>query len=128
MKDLQVLQNKAARIVTNSPFRTNRNKFFDEIDWLTVRQQVHYHTLLTVYRIRQTQQPVYLASLLCRDNYFGKIIVPGFKLKIYRKSFVYRGVCNWNDLPPEIRNIANIGTFKKKIKMWIKKDVPIFLD
>ena len=52
MKDLQVLQNKAARIVTHSPLRVHREHMYDELDWLTVRQLVIYHTLLTVYRVR----------------------------------------------------------------------------
>ena len=36
--DLQVLQNKAAQIVTRSPPRAARNAMFDRLDWLTVNQ------------------------------------------------------------------------------------------
>ena len=42
--DLQVLQNKAADIVTRSPPRTARNTMFDQLDWLTVNQLIANHS------------------------------------------------------------------------------------
>ena len=76
LKSLQVLQNKVARIVTHSPIRAGRQTLFDQLGWLTVKQLILYHTLLTVYRVRNTQEPEYLASILRRENYYGKIIIP----------------------------------------------------
>ena len=94
IKDLQVLQNKAARIVTHSPLRASRQSMYDQLDWLTVKQLILYHTLLTVYRIRQAKEPEYLASILSNENHYGKIIIPNTRLTLYRKSFSYRGSCN----------------------------------
>ena len=71
VKDLQVLQNKAARIVNHSPLRERRDKMYDDLGWLTVKQLILYHTVLTVYRIRNTQEPEYLASILSRDTTSG---------------------------------------------------------
>ena len=51
LRDLQVLQNKAAQIVTHSPPRSVRNLMFDKLEWLTVNQLVVYRTLLAIYRI-----------------------------------------------------------------------------
>ena len=44
--DLQVIQNKLARIVTKSDYRRNRTEMFDEIMWVTVKQFTIYHTLM----------------------------------------------------------------------------------
>ena len=128
MKDLQILQNKAAQIVTHSPPRAIRDQMFDELDWLTVNQLVRYFTLLAVFRIRRTGEPEYLASSLCNDNRNGKIIVQNTNLTLLKKSFKLRGACNWNALPANIRNLNKMSPFKKELKVWIKKYVPRFLD
>ena len=128
IKDLQVLQNKAARIVTHSQLRTGRQKMFDELGWLSVKQLILYHTLLTVYRIRKSQEPEYLANILSRDNHYGKIIIPNINLSLYRKSFGFRGASNWNSLPESLRKMEQIGTFKRELKAWIKRETPRFLD
>ena len=68
IKSLQVLQNRAAQLVTNSPPRSNRVNMFNKLKWLTVYQLISYHTLLAVYKIRQSGEPEYLAEFLKRDN------------------------------------------------------------
>ena len=60
IKSLQILQNKAAQIVTHSPPRSVRSQLYDQLDWLTVNQLIRYHTLLTVFRIRTIGEPEYL--------------------------------------------------------------------
>ena len=101
---------------------------YDVLGWLTVNQLVHYHTLLAVYRIRQSGEPEYLAQSLCNDNINGHIIIRSTRLTLLQKSFKFRGACNWNDLPQSVRNIQRIGQFKKMIKAWIKEKIPRFLD
>ena len=128
IKDLQILQNKAARIVTHSQLRTSRDRMYDQLSWLTVRQLIMYHTLLTVYRIRATEEPEYLARILCYDSRLDKIVVPNPKLTLRQKSFTIRGACNWNSLPQYIRRLDTISSFKKEVKAWIKREVPRFLD
>ena len=124
IRDIQVLQNRAAQLVTHSPPRATRNPMYDELGWLTVNQLVRYHTLLAVYRIRQSGEPEYLASSLCNDNRNGKLIVQNTNLTLAKKSFKIRGACNWNALPANIRHLQEIGIFKKELKSWIKKNVP----
>ena len=68
LKDLQVLQNKIGRPVTKSIYDTRRYEIFEKLQWLTVKQQIVYHTVLTVHKIRQSDEPEFLASKLKRDN------------------------------------------------------------
>ena len=128
IKQLQVLQNRAAQLVTHSACRAPRVPMYDKLDWLTVTQLVRYHTVLTVYRIRMSREPEYLAASLCRDNRLGKIVVQNTRLSLAKKSFKIRGASNWNELPEEIRSEVKIGLFKKKLRTWIKANVPKFLD
>ena len=128
MKTLQVQQNRAARIVLNLPPRSNRKSMFEKLGWMTVQQLIAYHTLLSVFRIRQSKEPEYLARALTRDNNRGNIIVENSRLGLYKKSFVPRGATLWNNLPRELRNIVKVGCFKKKLRKWIEDNVQKFVD
>ena len=123
----QVLQNKAAQVVTRSPPRAHRDSMYDSLGWLTVNQLVVYHTALTVYRIRQSNEPEYLAEQLQFDNRNGRVIVPNIKLGLAQKSFCYRGADTWNMLPINIRKARKIGEFKAGLKKWVQNNVPRFL-
>ena len=125
---LQVMQNKAARIVTHSPLRTPRTELFSQLGWLTVNQLTYYHTALCTWRIRQSREPEYLASLLARDGITGKIQVSNTRLTLAKRSFCYRGSAEWNSLPENIRKASKISQFKVLVKKWILQNVPQFLD
>ena len=125
---LQVIQNKAAQVVTHSPPRTHRDTMYDKLQWLSVNQLITYHTILTVFKIRQSGEPEYLASFLGSENRAGRIIIPNTKLTLAKKSFVWRGSLNWNLLPDNIRNLKKIGQFKKGAKTWVLRNVQRFLD
>ena len=122
------MQNKAARLVTNSPIRTKRKELFAQLDWLTVNQLVFYHSALTTYRIRSSSEPEYLSNIMSRDSRSGRIIIPNTKLSLAMKSYCYRGASQWNSLPNSIRNIQKIGLFKSEVKTWIKTNVTQFVD
>ena len=120
---LQTLQNRAARIALNCPPRTNRDWMFDQLGWMTVRQLVAYHTLVTVFRVRYHNEPEYLASKLCRDSRQGRIMLGNSHLELHRKSFVYRGISLWNRLPRNLREMSGLEKFKLGIKSWIMESI-----
>ena len=96
---IQVQQNKAAQIALNCPPRTSRKLMFDSLDWLTVKQLIAYHTIITVYKIRNANVPEDLAEILKKENHNGHIVVKNTQLELYRCSFVFRGSVLWNNLP-----------------------------
>ena len=96
---------------------------FDEIKWMTVKQLTIYHTLMTIYRIRRSGEPEYLSSVLCNDNRNAKIIIPMSNLTLYRQSFIYRGIQNWNCLPEYLRSIKDYTAFKRSLRQWIHEEV-----
>ena len=57
IRDLQVLQNRAAQHVLRLPRRSSRKDMFDRLGWLSVQQLVYYHTIMAVYKMRQTGEP-----------------------------------------------------------------------
>ena len=50
---LQVLQTRAARLVTRNGWHTPTDKMLRQCGWLSVRQLVLYHSLILVFKIRQ---------------------------------------------------------------------------
>ena len=128
IESLQVMQNKAARLVTHSPLRAHRRDIFNRLGWLTVNQLIFFHSALTVYRIRKSREPEYLDYWLSRDNGRGNIVVDNTKLSLAKNSFCYRSSSQWNKIPTSIRNIPKIGLFKKNLKDWILVNIDQFVD
>ena len=63
LKDLQVLQNKAPQIATLSPPRVERSVLFYRLGWLTVDQLIFYHSVISIFKIRSSSEPEYLAEI-----------------------------------------------------------------
>ena len=127
VQELQVLQNRVAEIVLNLPLRSHRNMMYDKLEWMTVNQLVLYHSLIAVYRIRQTNEPEYLANFLKNDNFRGQIIVPFTNLTLCQRSFCYRAAENWNVVPYMIRSLQRLDSFKRELKKWVKIKIPRFV-
>ena len=110
----------------NLPPRSNRENMFNEIDWLTIRQLVAYHTLIAVYNIRKSRQPKYLYGLLSRENQYGNIVLGNPKIDLLRNSFVFQGGILWNKLPRDLRNENKIEKFKEDLKLWVRNYIKKF--
>ena len=128
LRDLQILQNRAAQIVTRSPPRAHRVTMYDHLKWLTVNQLIVYHSVITIFKIRKNSEPEYLASLFCQDTRNRRIFIPNWNLSLGQRSFRIRGSTNWNMLPLSVRTEPKIGTFKKLAKKWIMENVQKFQD
>ena len=127
IKAIQVLQNKAAQIVCHAPPRSKRAPLYDSVGWLTVNQLISYHTLISVFKIRRSGEPEYLARILTNDNINSRIIIPVTDLSLAMRSFTYRGAREWNQLPATLRNSSKISQYKMELKKWVLTNVPRFL-
>ena len=127
IEDLQVLQNRAAQFVLKLPSRSNREYMFNTLGWLTVNQLSVFHTILTVYNIRRTKEPEYLAEKLTRENVRGNIVVPHTGLTLLKNSFVFRGAELWNKVPHSVRALQNVKDFKKQLHNWVSENVDKFI-
>ena len=94
-----------------------------------MNQLVVYHRHVSVRRVRQTEQPEYLADILCKTSrqVRGGIIVQNHKLGLARKSFTIRGAEQWNKLPSSLRMEQKLSKFKQGLRSWIADNVPRFL-
>ena len=67
LNSLQMIQNKAARIVARKGKRTPVKVLLRECGWLSVVQLGVFHSLVTIYKIFQTKSPHYLYLKLSSD-------------------------------------------------------------
>ena len=131
---LQVQQNKAARLVTRLGWGTPTSIILLQCGWLSVRQMVVHHSLLLLFKCKQTGKPEYIYSKInhkftrvTRLATFGGIKDDRrFESSLAQNSFIPRTVKLWNEkLPETLRAEISLTTFKEKLKTWVKNNVHI---
>ena len=68
IRAVQVTQNKAARMVSRMSWYTPTSTLLRRVGWLSVRQLVAYHTILTVHRSVISQRPQFIYEKLCSNS------------------------------------------------------------
>ena len=132
---LQKIQNKAARTVTKRGIYTPVSELLRQCGWLSVRQLVHYHSVLTIYKTLQTTCPKFVHEKLQSEFSYNtrlaasEVVRMGSefqaKLSLTEKSFMNRSTVCFNQLPLDIRKIPKPDTFKKNLKLWVSENIPL---
>ena len=132
---LQIVQNKAARFVTRRDKFTPVVELLRQCGWLSIRQLVFYHSVITIYKTLQTSFPKYIHSKLSMEFPYNTRLAqsesvrmgPDFqsKLEITEKSFMNRATVSFNRLPAELRQVRKIEDFKKELKRWILENCKV---
>ena len=129
---LQVQQNKAARLVTRLGWGTPTRTLLLQCGWLSVRQMVVYHSLLLLYKCKQTGKPGHIYSKINhRFNRITRLANLGgikddrrFESSTAQNSFIPRTVKVWNEeLPAILRAERSVTEFQVKLKAWVKIEV-----
>ena len=131
---LQVLQNRAARLVTKLGWGTSTKVLLDQCGWLSVKQLVEYHSLILVYKIKSKRKPEYLYNKLSvpftsntrqsvGNTLENKIKESRIEYELNRTSFIPRTILSWNKIPSNIRLSPTTDIFKKRLKEWIRTNV-----
>ena len=121
---LQVVQNKAARVVTRQNHFTSTKKILSACGWMSVRQLLTYHSLVLLYRTVKSKKPDYLYSKVksggdyrysTRQADSGAIRQGlGPKLDICKQSWCWKSVEVFNTLPTDLKKEEKLPNFKKK--------------
>ena len=130
LKALQVHELTAARTMCGAAsYRWSRGKLLGRVGWLSVRQLIQYHTILQAHKTIQSGQPrplsYYISTNHPRDtrNAANGQIRFGESFKT-QSTFKYRAL-QWYNLVPAAVKRGTIVTVKKKLKTWVKSNVPI---
>ena len=132
LQKLQKLQNRAARIVTNSPFEKASLPLISQLGWLNIRELIDFETATMVYKSLQGLAPPYMQDMW---DMFHKLSdcwkrvlqstetdleIPRYKTSNGQRSFSYHGVTVLSQLSPEIKTAPSLAIFKNRLKTFLK--------
>ena len=123
VKRLRLAQNFAGRIVLGLRKYDHISEGLKSLKWLSVSDKLFLYDSIMVHKCMNGRAPGYLMNkftsrleLHDRDTRYNKDLnLPRCRLKTVQRSFAYRGAKCWNRLPKDLKEVANSGTFKKRI-------------
>ena len=125
INQLQKLQNRAARIVTNSSFDTPSRPLIERLGWRTIEQLISIESKTVVFKSLNELTPQYLSSLFkrnsqcssrCLQNTETDLRVPKKTSANGQKCFSFRGAKLWNSLSAESMQASSLNNFKKSVQ------------
>ncbi len=122
---LQLVQNAAARLLTNTRKHEHIAPIVYSLHWLTVSFRVDLKILLFVFKALNGLAPLYVTEMLAfrqsnrvlRSTNQLLLEVPSSRYKHWGDlAFPVTGPRLWNKLPPDMLTITDLGVFKTTLK------------
>ena len=124
-RQVQVLINSAARLITGRNRMTRQSTLLEECRWLPIKLMIEKFSLTQMWKTIWWKNPIYLDKKIQRlPN--NKISTAAPRLQLTARTYRWITVQNWNRMPDMLREEDNIGAFKRQLKTWMmertKKD------
>jgi len=124
IRKLQRVQNNAARIVLQTPRRSDVNSLLQTLHWLPVEKRINYKLAVLTFKTQQTSSPQYLnrhillrtSARNTRSSSVPLMCMPFRRTSFARRSFSTAAPLTWNSLPPAILFCNSLSTFKSRLK------------
>ena len=121
---LQAIQNFAARIVTRSRKFDHITPILKQLRWIPVKDHLYYRDALLTFKCMNGMAPTNLSSRFSKRGTISgrstrnanKLDIPRYKTATGQRSFLYRAVTIWNNLPSDIKLSSSMNIFKRKLK------------
>ena len=122
---LQKLQNRAARIVTNSSYDSSASALIKTLNWPTVADMIKVETACMVYKSINDLAPDYLSEIFTKNSACSRknlrntatdLQVPLMKTCNGQRAFSYCGARVWNHLDLEVKQASPFKAFKDAVK------------
>ena len=117
LQNLQKMQNRAARIVTESPYDKASLPLISQLGRQNIKEMIDFETVTMVYYSLYGLAPPYMQNTFhklsdCRNralrNTETDLKIPRYKKSNGQRSFSYRGVTVWNQLSTEIKTAPSV--------------------
>ncbi len=121
---LQIIQNKIIRFILDLGPRTHiTNKHMLDLNLLKIPRRVQQLRLNITHKIYHNQAPTYLQANFHKNRVSthrtrgsqGNFVVPNVK-GAEGSTFYFNAIKDWNNLPIDIKNCENLGSFKTRVK------------
>ena len=119
---IHMLQKRAARVLTDSPYRTPSAPLFEQLRWLSLPDRVSYMKALLVFKSVNGLAPDYMCDLFesvqtvssrnTRANAKGDLYVPLARTQLYQNSITISGANIRNELGTAVRSCNSVKYFK----------------
>ena len=110
VNELQILQNRLARILLSADIRTPVNKMMEDLDWDKLTCRWEQQLLIQTFKCLKQIAPVYVSSNFIftysthskctRSQSQNSLVVPTWKTISGKRTFHYRASVLRNNLPP----------------------------
>ena len=119
---LQVLQNRAARVITGARFDVNSANVLEDLQWSTLDVRCHRLKSVLMYKILNEQSAPSLREKFIKIKDLNReynlrsndtdLALPEPKTNYLKRSFKYSGAMLWNSFPSEAKNASSLYQFK----------------
>ena len=113
----------------SASFRTKVDQLHACLSWLTVENRLSFNILLLFKTVMCSQTPLFIQSQIVFSNTVhghntrassnGQLVLPRPKSNSLKRSFIYRSLSLWNDLPRHLCSINSKLTFKKHLRFHL---------
>ena len=121
MNDLQVLQNKAAKIILDRQLYSSASDALVALKWLNLEQRRFYHRCIYVYKCINGLMDHSMELLAHRDihsyNTRNKdmLRLPHVTKNWGKQRVCYHSLKDWNNLDRDTRNAPDLVNFKRSV-------------
>ena len=124
LSKLQKLQNRAARLLTNSAFDAPSSPLIGSLSWMTIADLISFKSKQLVFKSLNNQAPQFICKLFQRNsecssrdlrNTATDLRLPMSTSLNGQKRFSYRGAKLWNGLAFEIKQAPSLPVIKERL-------------
>ena len=125
---LQIVQNSAARVLTNTRKFDHITPVRRELHWLPIRERIQYKTALLTWKARNNMAPSYISELLTpyipprtlRSSDKCLLETPRTSsTSLGDRAFSVAAPVLWNSLPLHLRQTNSLYKFKTGLKTFL---------
>lgn len=127
LKGLNSLYRRGAKLILTNPDISTDNKL-KELDLLPLNNHFLFNKGVFMYKLLRQPGPSYLKSLFtantvkrCRVS--RALSAPYPRLDIFKTSLSYSGAQLWNSLPPPVRDVGSLSSFKTRLYKHLRTAV-----
>ena len=131
-KSIQVVLNVVLRAITNLENDTPVQQLLHASGFLSFHQMCAFSTICTTQKILMNKEPKPLYETLVRakpdverPRRHGSTLP--YKLSISRESYLYQACRLHSQIPESLASVENVQEFKKKVRIWVKQNIPIYM-